>query len=187
MKFPRNIPQGFTMFGMGIAITSTYLANRKSVAAKNENTPQLERTEYKQDQTHNIIEELQSQVSSIQNKSHQFINDFKLSDITTYYDNLIEYYSSFDIQSQILVYNSLNCLFLLSLFNTFLMTKYANYLLEKLNNSYISIKYPKLSEYVSKLLRYRLIYQNYYFKYLTVLGITSTLMTLIGNLLILFT
>ena len=112
------------------------------------------------------------------NKSNNYLesNFFSLEDIKNYYNNFIEYFSSFDLETQLALLNLFNSLFLLSLLFSYVTGLYGNYLIEKLN---LKTKYPK----ISKILEYRLTYQGYYFKYLFVVAVLAIFLNLFVNLL----
>ena len=109
------------------------------------------------------------------------INNFSITsfqDLKDLFNKYMDFLGSFDLQEQILIFNSLNSFFLLSLLSSFLFNKYGNFLITKFK---LVEKYPK----IYRLYYYRSQVQKYYFMYISFLAITSLIFILFINLSIL--
>nr|WVH38301.1 hypothetical protein [Trametes meyenii] len=159
-RIPR-IPVGFTAFGAGSVATSIYLAKKESDTAKKV-------AEDSKENCNKIID------NSIDN-CNKLINNFSIPSITEAFQKSVAFFSQFDLLTQCLIFNIITSVSLLNLLYIFLLSKYGNYLIEKFN---LEAKYPKLN----KFFKARLFFQNYYYKYLTVLAILFLLNSIFINL-----
>ena len=191
MRFPK-IPHGVTAFGVGAATASLGLAHKRAIDAQQNNAKLIEEakaTNLKMEDLSQKIDGLSQKMDNVSQsldnlitKTNKFLpSNFRftsIKDLKEYLDNFLNFIGNFSIQDQILIVNSLNSFFLLSLLFSFLLGKYGNYLIEKfdLNN-----RYPKLG----KIIYYRSSFQKYYFNYISILAICSLLMNLFINLFIL--
>lgn len=205
MRTPK-IPHGITAFGLLATGTTAYIANKRANAAKIENAglrEELRKSTKKVDDLTNKVDGLTNKVDDLHPSARGLVNDVKkdletlitktklisnsifhfsipsINDLKEYFNLIFNYLNNFSLQDQILIFNSLNSFFILSLFFSFIMGKYANYLVDKFN---LVNKFPKLS----KLFHYRLQVQKYYYLYLSILAVSALLFNLFINLSILF-
>ena len=201
MIFPKNIPHGLSAFGVGAASTSLYLANRKEAAQREANN-ELSK---KLDEVNSGLKDLGSEVKkldsdlqevetdikeikagqnsskeSIVDKSSKFTSNFTLPSIQDLFNRTVEFFSSFDLFTQALIFNILTSSFLFSLLFSFLIGKYGNYIIDRFN---LTERYPRFSN----ILNLRLKIQKYYFTYLTVLAIITLLLNIFLNVTTLIT
>ena len=126
----------------------------------------------------NLLKILNQKILDSSYFSSNFISSF--DDFKSALNNLLAYLNSFEITQQIVIVNILSFLFLTSLLFSYLAGLYANFLIDKFN---LSVRFPKLT----KILQYRLKYQQYYFKYLSFLAIYGLFISLAFNIFILYT
>lgn len=202
MKFPR-IPNGITYFGIATAGYSAYVAHQEkkiNEVLSKENYPlkgdakearqntqeikqNLEDATKKVNTLEQKVEYLSKNLSDFISNANKYINNFSITsfqDLKDLFNKYMEFLGSFDLQEQILIFNSLNSFFLLSLLSSFLFNKYGNFLITKFN---LVAKFPKLY----KVFYYRTQVQKYYFMYISFLAITSLIFNLFINLSILLT
>ena len=199
MKGPK-LPHGLTWFGIATAGYSAYATYRKNEELKKENE-QLnqkyeEANQNSQDfknsveETNNSVKSLENKVDNLNNtindyisKSNKFISNFSFTsfkDLKDLFNKYMDFISSFDLQQQILIFNSLTSFFLLSLLSSFLFSKYGNFLITKFQ---LEERFPK----IYKILYYRTQVQKYYYIYISFLAISSLIFSLFINLSILLT
>ena len=121
-----------------------------------------------------------SSKESIVDKSSKFISNFTLPSIQDLFNRTVEFFSSFDLFTQALIFNILTSSFLFSLLFSFLIGKYGNYIIDRFN---LTERYPRFSN----ILNLRLRLQKYYFTYLTVLAIITLLLNIFLNVTTLIT
>ena len=207
VKIPK-IPHGLTGFGVIATGTTAYLNHKKSQQLKEDNTrlqqelsnmteenkglrEGLQEVKQQNEGILSIVKDTQKDVKDLSKKVDEIIdkgnnyleNNFlipSLDDLKTLFNKYFEFLSSFDLHHQILVFNGLSSIFLLSLLFSYIIGLYGNYLIETFK---LNTRFPKLS----RLLHYRLQYQKFYFKYLFILALFTLLFNLFINLSILFT
>ena len=103
-----------------------------------------------------------------------FLGGFNWFSFKDLYLKLKEFINKFDLINQILIVNILHSSFLLTLFLSFILGKFGNIIIDKLN---IGTRFPKLAN----TLKIRLQFQSYYFFYLSVLGLLTIIINIIFN------
>nr|WVH38257.1 hypothetical protein [Trametes maxima] len=193
-KLPK-VPFGFTAFGAGSVATSIYLSypegERESDKAKkvaDDSKEQLDELIKGQKALTKEVQEVKNEVQEVKNTTteinqkidncNKLINNFSIPSITEAFQKSVEFFSQFDLFTQCLIFNIITSFSLLNLLYAFFLSKYGNYLIEKFN---LEAKYPKLSRFFKA----RLFFQNYYYKYITVLAILFLLNSLFINLYLL--
>lgn len=202
MKVPR-VPHGVTYFGIATAGYSAYVAHQEKkkneVLSKENDQLKSDAKETRQntqeikqkleDATKKVntleqkVDNLSKNLSDFISNANKYINNFSITsfqDLKDLFNKYMDFLGSFDLQEQILIFNSLNSFFLLSLLSSFLFNKYGNFLITKFN---LVEKFPKLY----KIFYYRTQVQKYYFMYISFLAITSLIFNLFINLSILLT
>ena len=125
----------------------------------------------------NILNILNQKILDSSYFSSNFIISF--DDFKSALNNLLDYLNSFEITQQIVIFNILFNLLLLFLLIDYLAGLYANYLIEKFNLNNIL---PRLT----KILQYKMKYQQFYFKYLILLAFSIILLSLTFNGFVLY-
>ena len=183
MRFPK-IPHGVTAFGIGTSGLTLYLSKKSDKQAealrqenenlkeeikdlKNDLSSVKENVSQVKGDTQSIIKTLES--------SKKFVNDFSLSSIKDLFNNTVNFFSSFDLFTQSLIFNILCSSFLISLLFSFLIGKYGNYIIEKYN---LGERFPKINKFL--VLRIKL--QKYYFTYITIMAIITLILNLFLNI-----
>ena len=207
MKPPRlpapPVAGGITYFGIATAGYSAYVAHQEKkknedlskeneqlksdVKEARQNTQEikqkLEDTTKKVDTLKHKLDNISQNLNDLISKANKYINNFSIisfQDLKDLFNKYMDYLGSFDLQEQILIFNSLNSFFLLSLLSSFLFNKYGNFLITKFK---LVEKYPR----IYRLFYYRSQVQKYYFMYISFLAITSLIFNLFINLSILLT
>ena len=201
MKFPKSISHGLTLFGFAAAGAGTYMAKVRAGDQKevsDEISKKLDEVSSGQKDLKSDVKKLDSDMQtvkadlneikakvksleeSIANKSSKFISNFNLSSIGDIFNRAVEFFSSFDLFTQALIFNILTSSFLFSLLFSFLIGKYGNYIIDRFN---LTERYPRFSN----ILNLRLRLQKYYFTYLTVLAIITLLLNIFLNIMTLIT
>ena len=147
MKGPK-LPHGLTWFGIATAGYSAYATHRKNEELKKENEQLNQKYEEANQNTQDIKnpplprgggEETNNKVNAIENKvdnlnntihdyitkANKFISNFSFTsfkDLKDLFNKYMDFISSFDLQQQILIFNSLTSFFLLSLLSSFLFS-----------------------------------------------------------------
>ena len=165
----------------GLAYSHALKSRKQAEALRKENQELKEGQETLNDNISAVKEE----VSQVKNDTEtiikslestkKLINDFSLSSIKDLFNNTVDYFSSFDLFTQSLIFNILCSSFLISLLFSFLIGKYGNYVIEKFN---LMVKYPKL--YSMLILRLKL--QKYYFTYITIMAIATLILNIFLNI-----
>lgn len=204
MKKNFKIPHGVTIFGVGAGASYLGLAHKKNkelnkaysdlqqeiTEVKSElqdlkNQTVIEQNETIVEQNKTILENINALKDKIENainnnNNNNFIpNSDDINNIFNigidYYNQYFDFLNSFNLHQQMFIYNIIFSFFILSLLFDYLGGLYANYLIEKFE---LNTKYPK----IAKLLKYRLQYQKYYFKYLTFLAVSILIFNIVFNI-----
>ena len=169
-KIPR-IPTGATWFGIGslsYGIWSNRNRNRQQVEEINKIQSDLEIIRQQNDEI------LNNQNKSFKEKFFDLLSNKKnkLSDESTVFDNVREYFNYYSdflqnltFEQQILLFNFLCSILLLSYFLSILIIFYSNYLIERFD---LEKRYPRIAVF----LRYRAKFQKYYLYWNTICIIT---------------
>lgn len=190
MKIPR-INHGVTALGVatsGLAYSHALKSRKQAEALRKENQElkeELQELKEGQETLNDNISAVKEEVSQVKNDTEtiikslestkKLINDFSFSSIKDLFNNTVDYFSSFDLFTQSLIFNILCSSFLISLLFSFLIGKYGNYVIEKFN---LMVKYPKL--YSMLILRLKL--QKYYFTYITIMAIATLILNIFLNI-----
>ena len=164
---------------MGAASTSLYLANRKEAAQREANNEISKKLDSDMQTVKADLNEIKAKVKSLEesiaNKSSKFISNFNLSSIGDIFNRAVEFFSSFDLLTQVLIFNLISTYLLSSLLFSFLIGKYGNHIIDRFN---LTERYPRFSN----ILKLRLKIQKYYFTYITVLAIFTLLFNVFINM-----
>lgn len=179
MRNPNRILQiiGTAATGAGLAYAPLMKkANNDSKVIRKENDNRNQDIDQKLEEIKDLVKSNESKIENLDNKvdtlpinvktlskSQNFIQDFNISSIKDLFNELFEFFINFDLLSQALIFNIFCSSLLFSLLSSFLIGKYSNYLIEKFK---LNIRYPKLHKFL--ILRTKL--QEYYFKYLIIMG-----------------
>ena len=178
MSGKKGVPHGVTIFGVVAAGTSMVVANQRSKAQSEINAQFRNEMKNDMNKIKEDLEEIkkgQEMLVKSLDSSKKFINNLDKFSITELFNKTVEFFSGYDILTQTLVFNILCSALLSSLLFSFLFNKFGNYLINKYN---LEEKYPKL-QFIFNL---RLKYQNYYFKYITVISVLTLMFNLFVNI-----
>ena len=196
MKFPKSISHGLTLFGFAAAGAGTYMAKVRADDQKevsDEISKKMDEVSSGQKDLKSDVKKLDSDMQtvkadlneikakvksleeSIANKSSKFISNFNLSSIGDIFNRAVEFFSSFDLLTQVLIFNLISTYLLSSLLFSFLIGKYGNHIIDRFN---LTERYPRFSN----ILKLRLKIQKYYFTYITVLAIFTLLFNVFINM-----
>ena len=132
---------------------------------------------YKSQQIKTLLQyvlEIQDKIDIIISNNFTF-NIPSMDDIYTILNNLTDYLSSLDIVQQLIILNVIVSVFLLSLLLEYHIGLYGNFLIEKFN---LNNRFPKLGKFI----QYRMLYQKYYFRYLSLIAFFTLFFYIIYNL-----
>ena len=189
MRFPK-VNQGLQVLGAlasGVGLGYSAVAHQQSKALKKQEDQYREEQNQRMDSMQETMQELRSDVKSLKEdqqiikkaveNSKNFVSDcnFNLSSLKDFFNQSVNFFSSFDLLTQVLVFNIICSSLIFSLLFSFLIGKFGNYIINKYN---IVEKYPKLYNFV--VLRMKL--QKAYFTYLSLTAVITLTFNLAINI-----